>query len=181
MKSVRWPWQLLLCLAVAGLALAAYRWTSPPGRVHVDVSNIPAGTEFLCMVVEREGQVHVMNWYSTQAAGPLLLHPAGARQSNLDPSRPALRRDVCVAWEPGDRYGVVTRMARGDWAVTWFDASANVVQGRLPLLGGGEVRLDLALGRRNKLPALQAEELGLDPAWRVKSQAGDPVAPRLVK
>jgi hypothetical protein len=99
---------------------------------------------------------------------PFTMHPAQCVWSEQNPDNPKVDWDAYVRWQPGERYGVVTRSTSGIWRVTWFEANAVPIRGRLLILGGGKVAFDLSLGQTVLLPREQIRWLGLEAAenWK---------------
>ena len=93
---------------------------------------------------------------------PFTMHPVACNWSFHDPDRPAVDWHAYVRWQPGERYGVVTRHTDGAWRVSWFGAEAVPVRGRQWLFGGGEATFDVAAGQTVPLAAEQVQTLGLD-------------------
>ena len=67
-----------------------------------------------------------------------------------------------VRWVPGRRYGVVTRDRQLAWRVIWIDNDKVRRTGNRPVLGGGEVHLDVSEGEAVPLRPDEVETLGLD-------------------
>ena len=65
-----------------------------------------------------------------------------------------------VMWKFGSRYGVVTRGTDKVWRITWFEAVDLPIEGRGPLLGEGEVEIDLAKGRTAQMNADDMRRFG---------------------
>ena len=155
-------WVSLLVIFVA-VTLWAYCIFNPPWRVCVHLTNIPAGTTFVSLVADSGGALHNMDWSPrSEISVPFTMHPADCIWSVQNPDNLDVDWHSYVRWQPGERYGVVTRSTDGTWNVAWFEADSVPIQGRLWLLGGGEASFDITAGRTAPLPAEQLRTLGLD-------------------
>lgn len=155
-------WVILLAVAVAA-ALWLRSIFSPPWRVLVDITNIPTGTNFASLVVDSGGILSNMDWSpSSELATPFTMHPAQCIWSYQNPENPRVWWNAFVRWQPGERYGVVTRSTDGTWRVSWFGADSVPIEGRLWVLGGGKASFDLSAGQTVPLSAEQVKSLGLD-------------------
>jgi hypothetical protein len=150
-------------LVVTSLTVLAYRHIRPPDRFEVAVTNIPLGTEFLCLAAERDGQLYAMRWSRDGVLGPFLTSATGSQWSHPDPNHPQLDAGAHVQWQPGQRYAVVTRMVRGGWYAIWLDPGAIDLQEYV--LGGGKAHLNLSRGVKQRLPHTRLHELGLVSGW----------------
>ena len=64
------------------------------------------------------------------------MHPARCSWSRQNPDNPKVNWDAYVRWQPGERYGVVTRTKAGIWRVSWFEANAVPLPGAMVALRG---------------------------------------------
>ena len=97
-----------------------------------------------------------------ELSDPFTLHPARCVWSYQNPDNPKVNWDAYVRWQPGERYGVVTRSTAGAWRVSWFEANAVPLRGRWWPFGGGEASFDVTAGQMVPLSAEQLTTLGLD-------------------
>ena len=161
------PKMLLLVASVLSAVIAAavfwlYQSFHPSWRVRVSAINIPVGTDFASFVAESDGILSNMEWSpKSEIHLPFTMDPASCIWSIQNPDNPKVDWNAYVRWQPGERYGVVTRNTSGTWRVTWFEAGAVPIRGRLLVLGGGEVAFDLSLGQTELMPADQVRSLGL--------------------
>jgi hypothetical protein len=93
-------------------------------EVTAAIAGVPAGTNFVCVAFEKDSALQCLKWYSTNGILVTRLHPAQSIGSFRD--EPDFLSHV--VWQPGDRYGVVTRDNNDVWRVTWF--GPEVLQGR---------------------------------------------------
>jgi hypothetical protein len=133
----------VLALAVAaGPALAARLTWWPPSRVHVVVNGVPAEALFVYLVADTERGPEPLRWYQDSFGTPLAFEPVGTVFAHhWTGHTDSFARDV--EWRPARRLGVVTRDRDRAWRVRWFGRDGLDPRGRLWLLGGGEVRIDL--------------------------------------
>jgi hypothetical protein len=157
-------WTILL--AALGLSFLAalffmyYRCNNPAVRVDVGITHLPRHTSFVCVVAEVDGSRHAMIWYVSGIFGFFTV--SASSQGDLDPladSDQLVRR--WVAWEVGDRYGVVRRSADGLWEITWFEARQVPLQRRSSFLGPVEVVFDIPQGRTERLAEQDVKRLSL--------------------
>ena len=153
----------VLVLVVGAISAFIYFEFHPRDRVQISVSNIPAGTRFLCLAFERDGKVELMDW-SIYYVVPGRMAPEDCTWSYRSPDddQPIVNR--YVMWEFAGRYGVVTRRTDEIWRITWFEANALPIQGRGFLLGQGEVDIDLAKGRTEQMNADDIRRFGFENA-----------------
>ena len=155
-------WALLLAVVAAG-AFWTYRFFNPPWRVRVHIENIPTGTDFACLVSDSGGMARSMEWSpKSELSTPFTMHPARCVWSYQSPDHPKVNWNAHVRWEPGERYGVVTRNAADIWRVSWFEANTVPLRGRSWLFGGGEASFDVYEGQMVPLSAEQVKSLGLE-------------------
>jgi hypothetical protein len=155
-------WVSLLVIVAAG-AFWAYRSFNPPWRVRVHLTNIPVGTNFVSLVADSGEALRNMEWSpNSELSVPFTMHPARCIWSFQNPDRPKVDWHAYVRWQPGERYGVVTRSRDGTWRISWFEADSAPIRGRRWLLGGGEASFDITAGRTVPLSAEQVRTLGLD-------------------
>lgn len=153
---------VILLAVAAAAALWVNNIFSPPWRVRVHIANIPKGTTFASLVAESGGTLSNMEWSpSNELSTPFTMHPAECIWSYQTPDDPKVNWHAYVRWQPGERYGLVTRSTDGTWRVSWFGADSVPIRGRLRLFGGGEVSFDVAGGQTVPLTVEQVKALGL--------------------
>ena len=154
---------VILITVVAAAALWVGSIFSPPWRVRVYIANIPGGTNFASLVADSGGTLSNMEWSpNSELSMPFTMHPAQCNWSYQNPDNPKVDWHAYVRWQPGERYGVVTRSTDGTWRVCWFETDSVPIRGRLWVLGGGEASFDVAARQTAPLPMEQVRALGLE-------------------
>ncbi len=142
--------RIVLLFVVAGLAMGSlkvYLFFSPADRVAVSVHGLPPNTRWLCLIAETATEPVALGWYRTKVY-PFVVSPPGSTLGRFE-------KDPFVdwvQWRNGQRYGVLTRTLDREWKVWWFDVPDVPLRGRLWILGGGRVELQLTHGRRPETP-----------------------------
>lgn len=152
---------LLAVLLGTGFYFYLYFDFHPRNRVAITVADIPPGTHFLSFVIESDGKIEPMYWYSGMfRTSPM--HPLECIWSFRFPDDgPILKHKPFLVWKWGDRYGVIRRQTDKTWWVTWFEATSVPLRGRDWFFGGGAAHFPLAQGKTEPLPMEQVRRLGL--------------------
>lgn len=124
-----------------------YFHRNPPSRIVVRIGGLPSDARFACVEAEINGKRWYVDWSVGQKGpigGPddespfnstLSVPRRGDRESTLE---------HYVRWPKADRHGVLFQDGVGKWWIVWFRPEEIVSRGRLWILGGGEVLLDVS-------------------------------------
>jgi hypothetical protein len=155
----------LLVIIAGAISAFIYFQFHPRDRIQIGVKNIPIGTRFLCLAVEKDGKIELMDW-SPYYVFPGRMAAADCAMSYRTPDDNAPIVNWYVMWEFGSRYGIVTRRTDKVWRVTWFEANEVPIQGRGFLLGEGEVAIDITKGRTEEMNTDDVRRFGFqDYRW----------------
>jgi hypothetical protein len=176
MKRRGW---LILCLILAvvpvGCFLAGwvYYVNTAGRRVAVIVARpLHEDVRVRAIIADRAGRTRAMRCYDTLTGEA---RPPGAENGfvTLVGTTDDGRRMEIVAWEYGERYGVVTQKITfkekppgaaympfdEDWSVVWFNAADAPMEERSFFTGGGKVTFDLSRGQSQALSKEEADGL----------------------
>jgi hypothetical protein len=161
MRRIQRPVLLVLLACAVALTLLCYIRSSPHDRTDTSFINVPADTQFLCVISsDLDRQPQAMQWYRT-AHGPSEKAPP-ADPAFSSPSVVAGRVEhLQVAWLYGRRYGVVTLGGDGNWRITWFSRDVVSMDGRGFNTFPNPVTFDLSQGRQEPLSDADVAALGL--------------------
>lgn len=114
----------------------------PPDRVGVAVTNIPEDVRFWSVLSNSKGQIRLMSDYE----GEILQKPVKRvpRVISFDFGKIDHAGGQSVAWEPGDRYGVLVKSVDGTWRVFWFSAAEAPLEKSSGGVVSAVVRFDLS-------------------------------------
>jgi hypothetical protein len=151
---------LAVVLFILGLlALLGQLYFNPPDRVRVSVINIPDDVYFVSLAAATRGKLQTMHW-SVKKIVVGTMHPTRCTWS-YHPG-PSIDWSAYVKWQSGEKYGVVTRTTDRVWRVTWFEANALPICGRVIVLGGGTAYFDMSKGRALPLLPEEVKDLCLE-------------------
>jgi hypothetical protein len=146
--------------AIGGLSTFIYFQFHPRDRIAIEITNVPAGTRFLCLVAETEEGIVAMNW-SPSMIVPFAMNPRDCTISYVMGTGPVIANRY-VMWRFGSRYGVVTRQDEKVWRVYWFQAQDVPLAGRRFLLGEGTAAFDLLKAKAEQPAADLLRRLGIE-------------------
>jgi hypothetical protein len=171
--KISWIIGSSLFVVVAGAWLVHCR----PSRVWVTFVNIPRGTCFTSVVVEKNGVILNLNWYNnTELMVPMTSHPGQDSRSEMpgdrgqDATTETSGQGICppdvvpasehpIEWVCGNRYGVVTKTLGDVWEITWFRPNQATPYRSSRHFGGKTVALDLTKGIRERMSPFQVNDL----------------------
>ena len=154
---------LLVIVVCLSLVYGVYPYFNPYNHVATVITDIPAGTTFVCLVADTKEGTVVMP-LSAQKVFPFTVHPDKGASRKPDSVSPEWGP---VRWVANRRVGVLLRSESGVWRVKWFDSARSELQDRSLLFGGGWWRASLRdAAEEEVIDKAQLRALGFDYALK---------------